>query len=410
MLDARALMYAILVSLLIALVSAALVQLSYFMNLQQTDQFDRGRLIRNVKSGIALLRATEEEIELREVDLYQNGKDIVNISRQNWGLFSIGTSTAYIKKTTGIDTLSKTIILGDSESKFLEYGLYLTDQIRPLSLVGKTEIQGKVFLPEAGIKRGNIGGETFIGDKMIRGEKVKSETYLPSLDWGEIEKKANELWAVSEEGGVPYDNLNQSFEDETIIFFGKNITIRDLSLKGNIIIKASEKITVESSSQLEDVILVAPEVIIKNGFQGSFQAYAKDKIEISEYSYLEYPTVLFLSKNANRKDKTFIKVDSNVRLEGLILAYEKKYRKHPTHVSIGENSTIVGEVFVKGSVDLRGEVRGSLSCKEFQVKTSSSVYNNFLLDGKILRNELHDKFVSPLIDGTTDWAIVKYIQ
>lgn len=409
MLDARALFYAVLVSLLVALLSAALVQLTYFLNMQQIDQFDKIRLIRNVNSGIALLKSGEDEIDNKEVDLYQDGVDKIQISRKRWGLFSVGTSKAIFKKTTGEEELSKNILFGDSHSDFLKYALYVTDQVRSVSLVGESKIRGKAFLPKSGIKRGTLAGKGFKGDKLLYGEKQESKTYLPKLDWERIKKTIDEL-KIIQGIGEPLQNIEASFTDEIVVVSGQEISLEGLSIKGNVIIRASKSIVVKNNTQLEDVILVAPSISVEEGFSGSFQAFASNKIKVEKNCYLEYPTVLFLSKKDNQKDKTEIIIGENTKLEGTIAAYEKKYHKHPTHVSIEKNSKIIGEVFVKGSVDHRGEIWGSLSCKEFQVRSSTAVNNNYLMDGKIDRSLLPEYYSSPLIDGKNEWKITKYIR
>ena len=60
MIPARALFYALVVSLLIALVSGLLVSLAHLQRLQQIDQNHHIRLHKNVKSGINLINGQPE--------------------------------------------------------------------------------------------------------------------------------------------------------------------------------------------------------------------------------------------------------------------------------------------------------------------------------------------------------------
>ena len=131
---------------------------------------------------------------------------------------------------------------------------------------------------------------------------------------------------------------------------------------------------------------------------------------MEENCYLEYPSVVCLSKNLRVKEKRTINIGSGTKVEGIILAYEKEYQKHPPHVGLEKGTKVVGEIFVKGSVDLRGELEGSLSCKSFQVRTKTATYDNYILDGKINRTLLSKEYVSPLVDGSNTWKIVKYIR
>ena len=90
MIPARALFYALVVSLLIALISGLLISLAHLQTLQQIDQNHHIKQQKNVKSGINLLMGSlEDEIPLHSVDLYGDGTDSITLFKSHWGLFSV---------------------------------------------------------------------------------------------------------------------------------------------------------------------------------------------------------------------------------------------------------------------------------------------------------------------------------
>ena len=59
---------------------------------------------------------------------------------------------------------------------------------------------------------------------------------------------------------------------------------------------------------------------------------------------------------------------------------------------IEEEAEVDGLVYNKGKTQLRGTVNGSLYTSKFFLKTTSSSYENHILDGKVL-NQLPNDFV-----------------
>src|SRR5690606_41393189 len=84
-----------------------------------------------------------------------------------------------------------------------------------------------------------------------------------------------------------------------------SLELNHVFLKGNIILISNNPVVIDSSSNIEDVLLFAPYIIIKNGFRGSIQAFAQNYIRLKNDVDLEYASVLGLMpksiKNADYK-------------------------------------------------------------------------------------------------------------
>ena len=157
-LKARAMLYAILISLLIAMIAGALIALSFSQRTLQERALWRERLIRNADSGLQLLLGLDN-LPSKAVDLYGKKQDSVLLSKKAWGLFEVASSQSF----HGKDSISTSAMIGLKPYGKHQSALYLADGNTPLALCGETEIRGKAFLPRAGVKRGRVAGQYYSG-------------------------------------------------------------------------------------------------------------------------------------------------------------------------------------------------------------------------------------------------------
>ncbi len=104
MLPAKALLYAILISLIIAIISGALVSLSYTQRLLQGQAIGKERLYQNVHSAIQLAMALEQPLAKTELSLFGGANDQVSLSKQAWGLFDLVVAESFIKDRSYVDS------------------------------------------------------------------------------------------------------------------------------------------------------------------------------------------------------------------------------------------------------------------------------------------------------------------
>ncbi|MEO1437949.1 MAG: hypothetical protein AAFV80_20575 [Bacteroidota bacterium] len=93
----------------------------------------------------------------------------------------------------------------------------------------------------------------------------------------------------------------------------------NVNWKGKILVIAQNSIVVEANAHLEQVILIAPSIQFKKGFQGSIQAYASDQLIVEEEVQLHYPSILgFIDKNPEEKGQ--FSIFRKGKVNGLIIA------------------------------------------------------------------------------------------
>jgi len=404
-----AMFYALFLLSIVSIVIAGLFQLS---SLNQQLEFKlelESILVNNSKSGLVYAKAYFQELPSNQettIRLFDKGIDSVVISKRNWGGYQIIES----KAVHNSNSFTKVVLVGSQDETQLS-NLYLADQGRPLSLCGKTRLEGSCLLPKSGIKRAYISGQNYQGTDLIYGSKHDSKKQLPKIN-DELILNLNLSSGQKQEWNNDIEDLKVPFDSIGIHLFSNNpIYINSQTLKGQIVVESADSIVVSSNSVLADVILKSPKIIIEENFRGSFQCLANQNISIEKNVVLEYPSVLGLVETKNGLKASSIYISTNVQLIGsvFLLSESPDFRK-PIKLSVEEESIINGFVYCDGQTELKGTINGSLYTKSFYLKTASSAYQNHLLNAKISDN-LPDEFISiPLLEQSNRIKTIKWLN
>ena len=165
------------------------------------------------------------------------------------------------------------------------------------------------------------------------------------------------------------------------------------------------------STKLEDVILIAPQISIKSGFKGTFQAYAIQSIHVDENCELGFPSQLCAIHSEgkyNPADSLIISIGNNSKLSGAAIIESFGL---PAFIKIGKGAQISGQVYCPGPVELKGEILGSLYCNSLYFETPKAKYYNHLLNSKIDFTSLSKHFVGiDLLTESSNRAIIKWLN
>ncbi|MFI5204276.1 MAG: hypothetical protein ACHQF2_07245 [Flavobacteriales bacterium] len=412
---------AILISVQVSVLSGLLLtRAQYYYYL--AHQYDlRETLVRNSKSGIIFLLSSQSMVlpgEKKTIDLFGNESDSVELTRKPWGGYEIIVSRAFSKNKHVV----KTALVGQtSKADSLRTSLYLCDMDRPLSVCGATRLDGKLFLPKAGIKRAYIEGQNYTGDKLMYGNRFDSGRNLPAFNKELIESNKAYLQVrfpandsvVNVDGIRLPDSVSNSFANKTLVLYSTgSIHVNLQALHGNVIVVA-HKIVLSQRTSVLDVLFYANEIIVPDDFEGSFQAFASESITIGKNCRLKFPMVLaaFHSGNKKENDLPSIYIGEGTEITGEIICYDEKYMFNKERlISIDRNVNITGEVYINGLLDLKGNVFGSVYCHRFMMKTPSSVYENHLLNSEINSLKLPKYFTGVNLLATENKrAIVRWI-
>lgn len=340
------------------------------------------------------------------------------VIRNYWGVLEKYTVVSSFKK----NRFTKSVLVG-SKSKELLPALYLQDRQRPMIIVGKAKITGEAFLPKQGIRPGNISGNSFYGTSLVSGRQRESAAQLPKLD-----AEFRQMIQLFTSNQLPNTNLESlrlsrnmllknSFQQPAKLIQGDVLELSGVSLSGHIIIKASRRIIVEASSSLKDIVLIAPEIILKNGITGNFQALASKRIEVGKNCNLSYPSALVVNnktfiESKNNRPKPNIAVGSNSLIKGFLVYLESQENKQTfaPQIKIASGANIWGEIYCEQNLELKGDVFGSVYTAGFMALESGSIYQNHLFNGTINSSKLPQEYAGlPLQKNNTFKALTKWL-
>jgi hypothetical protein len=402
MIKAGALLYAMFLVLVVSIISSSFVLINYYNNTYVIHALKQEQLFRDANSGINYGLYLHQNIPFNsdlQIDLFEDEQHPITLTKKKWGAFYILTSTANWKNKSAI----KSALIGANINNGEQTALYLCDQNKPLSITGNTKIVGDCYLPKSGVKRAYIEGKSFLGNHLINGLKRNSNEALPSINDFLVTENIKELsfLNIEHDSVVDYqemiskDSILNSFQNKTLVLYSPfTITIANKIIEGNVIIKSDQTILIKNSSHLSNVICYAKAIEVEEKTTGSLQLFANDSINIANECKFIYPSVIALLANKETDETPKIVIGKKVNLKGSIFLYTPKQdSKKKSIVRIGKESQIMGEIYASEDLELNGNVIGGVFCRNFLLKTPSSIYENHLMDITIDRTQLPKEFV-----------------
>jgi hypothetical protein len=381
-----------------------MILLVYYSRLVYLTQSIDERLRNNAMSGIQYGMSERERLSfgtMRTVDLFGDETDTTEVVRRPWGIFELISVTA---RHYGHSNTRSALITALAD----EYGkasVYAPENNAPIYLVGTAAIFGEAYLPERKLSTGYINGKEYKGGKLIRGPIHVSKPEILKLDTLLLD--AIESLEKREESNYRLKLLDEllpndvrSFQPQEANYFYDNGRVSiSYSLVGNLIIHSGEKISIQSEAKLSDIILIAPEIDIEKGFEGSIQCFATRSITVGADCKLKYPSALVLLNGTD----SLIVIRKNALVEGYVvipgtdqsLAGRSTFR-------LEKGATLHGMAYVNAAADIQGDLWGHMMAKIFMASSGTGRYSNHILDGN-----LNSEKRSPYFPGTLLWAHTK---
>ncbi len=413
---AGALQFVLFIGAIVAVLLLSFVLVSYSHNLflKKTDVWVE--IIQAADSG--LKRSFDQDMKAGETIEMPAMNDLgilVSVEKEYWGVLEIRK----VKSEKGKMGFEKWAFVGHADEK--RAALYLQDNQRPLVLAGNTKITGTAFLPEKGVKMGNIYGNSYYAPKLIYGEEKMSTAALPIFD-SEIRQQIKRLTGRGFEPQgeeVPLKTglvLKNSFKEPTKVIKGSHVRLEKAQLSGNIIIWATEKITVDAFSKLHDVVLLAPKIEVADWAKGNFQALASESIAVGKGCELAYPTVLWVHQEiagdpSPNDIRPNVMVDSYAHVRGMVIYQNKgeEANRFKPHIKIDENAKVVGEVYGTKNLELEGSVHGSVTTGSFVALENGNSYQNHLYNAYINSTQLPIEYAGIGFENESMNQIVKWL-
>ncbi|MCG8332801.1 MAG: hypothetical protein MI974_34260 [Chitinophagales bacterium] len=413
-LPASALFYALLMAVIVAGLSTALISAFYFNRMLHEQQSLQKRLIDNVQEGIRLLLSNPDQIVAYGGPLYDiTASDSVSLRSMRWGLYSVGNVAAYKTMARDKKIEKRHFLVGYAPDSSLS-ALYLQDNYKPLALCGDSRITGTARLPKSGVRIGNISGRPYTGQSLVNGAQFISDNGMPGIDTIAVQELIYQ-WQrgrrVPVSASIP-DPINISFGDTTQLIRKRKINL-NTTVKGNVLLIA-DTILIKKDAIIEDACLLGTYIEVESGFEGTLQAIVSQNILIHENVHLLYPSGIALIDGPGRsKEETArIIMKEGSKLEGYLLQSQLKPAKLPESV-IGPRCEINGWGHFAGNISFSGSFSGHLFASGFLLKHRGRSYYNHLLDADINARSLSDHFVHSAAftdKNVEEWKVIKWLD
>ncbi|MET1260653.1 hypothetical protein ABV409_15000 [Flagellimonas sp. DF-77] len=293
--------------------------------------------------------------------------------------------------------------------------LYLQERQRPLVVVGDAQIVGNALLPQRGVKPGNIAGKGYRGRQLVYGTISPSATRLPKTErldqvWGDLASLPFEKGTLKLRQGL---QVIRSFSAPPQLIEGGSLVLDDVQLSGHIVIKADREIRVRASAKLNDLILIAPKIVIDPGTVGNFQAFASRSIVVGEKVRLQYPTVLQVTHRNKGPENTMapdIELKTGADVRGMVLF--EGFGDTPSYkanIKIHENTLVQGEIYCTHRLELKGTVWGSVTTSGFIAMENGNSYQNHLFNGIIDSSRLPEAYGGLDVGAPQPNTVVKWL-
>ena len=368
---------------------------AHYSNQQVNEILVQDRLFDNLESAKVLLKNDpnlSERSGLRQLNLFESPQSIVDMEVFNWGVYKV----VNLRTSWRHHVKEESILLGDNIWKEERPSLYLTDRNRYLSVCGETWLGGPVDLPALGIRKSYVDGTGYYRVKAVQGDIRKSEASIPVIQpvyqdifdaqfVVDFQKDSVMLW---EEERI--DSLKASFKKKPLCLWSSELISLDyIAIKGNVKVVSQREIRVGKGVKLDQCILAAPTIVFEEGFKGRVQVFARDSVFIGKKSHFLLPSVIYM--NGNNKSKKLI-IDNAVRFAGEIVVMGLNKNDSPL-LKVGERARLEGFVYCDGTVEMEGDVAGSIYVNRFLLKTRSALYENHLLNNRLDVSDLKSSYV-----------------
>lgn len=328
----------------------------------------------NIQSTFTLYRTDPSILERLDVDsTYQLYDSLpgsrMKITRQQWGLYE-AVSVA------SIDGRIHSTQLMAASRPGIDYGTFwYRDNNGSLTLSGRTNLHGKVYLPRNGVIYGQMQSVFFHGEKLNPADIKRSETEIPVPS----SRSVDIIRALFELQGeeLKADSLRVEFY-ATPPFVGSlgSDTLSGCSFSGHVIIRG-DKLHFDASYRLTDIIVVARSVSVGDGFRGRLQVFASDTVVIGKRVEMHFPSGVYCERYAELGDDSV--------LEGYMVVdcSDKPDVKNP-NMRKSRSSRLRGLLYVNGIAMLQGIVTGAAVFSESVYYSSRGYYRHMLYDASVL--------------------------
>lgn len=300
----------------------------------------------------------------------------VTLESSYWGLYEMVVAGCDGGKT------KRAGLIGTESGGKAHVALYVPDNRRSLTIAGNSNIKGGISIPGKGIVYGQVKSDFYSGERVPEELVFYSPENLPEPRGAALDSLASmarkTAWHSVRAGT---DEVFNSFLNPTLYILADSLA--GMILKGNIVVSSDDRIVLDRTSILEDIILLAPKIFIQDGFSGCLQAFATDSLVAGKDVNLRYPSGLALTGG---NMYSHLRLGSGGRVDGYVICHkkdEKEKRQTLPNYLQDEGAKVRGLVWADGIAEIHGTVTGSLYAAQPNYYAPQGFYVNMLYNARI---------------------------
>jgi hypothetical protein len=401
MIRASALYIVIVIALVIGLLCASVVALSYYYREQSNKKLRYDLLENNLISAQNILLSKISSAEINDrMSLFGGDQDSVTLQKYNWGAYDIGVTRSF----AGRDTMSRIFSFANQIDSTQFPAIYLADDSRSLSVSGNTLIEGIAYLPKSGIKAEYIDNTPYSGNReLVSGTRKASASLLPGLNQLRLDQLNQLTQSAPNVPGqqlpIRIDSLSNSFRlPVKVISAAKTAFYLQGTISGHILIRSDRTITIDSLCKLTNVIVCAHTIIVKSGFQGTCQLFATDSIHIGKNCVFNYPSVVGIhhTNPSTTRLPAKVTIETGTILNGTLFTSDINAIIVPPIIDLKTGTQFVGQIYSQGVLNCQKNITvfGSIFTSRFSYQTASTRVENCLLNMVINTRKLSPYFLT----------------
>ena len=382
------LFHAIMVCIVISVFCAGFVLFASYSRITEDIFIKRSELFRTNKSVTDYILSDFSVLESRgKFSLSHNGITSTAFWK-NWGCYRILEVKSFGRR----DSISNTVMMGAKEMTPTGLVLYVSDRDKRLKLSGEILIEGDMYISGGTFDHAYLNGKK--GNSIEhQGRKIDSKSELPKISFPDFDQVMSNSTTENLHNFIGVE-IFQPFHKKTKVLKVEDGTVlKNLNLKGNIIIECEGDLSIGANVTLTDVIIKAHSVQILSGFRGNLQVVAQSRVLLDEDVSLLYPSGIYVN---NPLDSTSVQLKSHTKVAGTIILGDGSSEFDRSLFKMEKDSEVLGDVYCSGLSIFNGKITGRIFTGKVGIIGETGISDNVILNTELDGKGIPESFMSGL--------------